>query len=224
MVPWATRNALVPYLDLVKGSLQLRSDPAAGRALLEDVGRRLRALPGPDAWMQALFVLESIARTAREASDWELAERMARQMLEHDPAYAGGHYALGLVAEQRGDAAALAGGVRDRRAPVGRGRRRPARASARAPRRRLALRAARALRSEARTPARPPCRRPRRSSAGGTAGGSPRSPRPPMKFAPTLVSWPFALVVPDVEAESSAGPAGQLPLRGEDVVQVAVEG
>jgi hypothetical protein len=78
----------------------------AGRALLEDVGRRLRALPGPDAWMQALFVLESIARTAREASDWELAERMARQMLEHDRAYAGGHYALGLVAEQRGDAAA----------------------------------------------------------------------------------------------------------------------
>jgi tetratricopeptide (TPR) repeat protein len=104
--PWAARNALLPYLDLVKGSLQLRSEPSAGRALLEDVGRRLRALPGPDAWMQALFVLESIARTAREAADWELAERMARQMLEHDRAYAGGHYALGLVAEQRGDAAA----------------------------------------------------------------------------------------------------------------------
>jgi tetratricopeptide (TPR) repeat protein len=102
---WAARNPLLPYLDLVKGSLQLRSEPAAGRALLEDVGRRLRALPGPDAWMQALFVLESIARTAREASDWELAERMARQMLEHDRAYAGGHYALGLAAEQRGDAA-----------------------------------------------------------------------------------------------------------------------
>ncbi len=103
---WSARGALQPYLDLVKGSLLLRSDPAAGRLQLEDVGRRLRALPGPDAWMQALFVLESIARTAREASDWELAERMARQMLEHDPAYAGGHYALGLVAEQRGDAAA----------------------------------------------------------------------------------------------------------------------
>lgn len=103
---WASRNPLLPYLDLVKGSLQLRSEPAAGRALLEDVGRRLRALPGPDAWVQALFVLESIARAAREASDWELAERMARQMLEHDSAYAGGHYALGLVAEKRGDAAA----------------------------------------------------------------------------------------------------------------------
>jgi tetratricopeptide (TPR) repeat protein len=104
--PWASRNALLPYLDLVKGSLQLRGgEPEAGRALLEDVGRRLRALPGPDAWMQALFVLEAIARTAREASDWELAERMARQMLEHDRAYAGGHYALGLAAEGRGDAA-----------------------------------------------------------------------------------------------------------------------
>jgi tetratricopeptide (TPR) repeat protein len=103
---WSARGALQPYLDLVKGSLLLRTEPTAGRMLLEDVGSRLRALPGPDAWMQALFVLESIARTARAASHWELAESMARQMLEHDPAYAGGHYALGLAAEQRGDTAA----------------------------------------------------------------------------------------------------------------------
>jgi tetratricopeptide (TPR) repeat protein len=103
---WSTQAAILPYLDLVKGLLQLRSgEPAAGRAQLEEVARRLRAVPGPDAWMQALFVLESIARSAREASDWPLAESMARQMLEHDRAYAGGHYALGLVAEQRGDAA-----------------------------------------------------------------------------------------------------------------------
>ena len=104
---WSTQAAILPYLDLVKGLLQQRSgDLAAGRAQLEDVARRLRAVPGPDAWMQALFVLESIARGAREAADWPLAESMARQMLEHDRAYAGGHYALALVAEQRGDAAA----------------------------------------------------------------------------------------------------------------------
>ena len=104
---WSTRAAILPYLDLVKGLLQLRSgEPAAGRTQLEDVARRLRAVPGPDAWMQALFVLESIARGAREAADWPLAESMARQMLEHDRAYAGGHYALALVAEQRGEAAA----------------------------------------------------------------------------------------------------------------------
>ena len=104
---WSTQAAILPYLDLVKGLLQLRSgDRAAGSAQLEDVARRLRAVPGPDAWMQALFVLESIARGAREAADWPLAESMARQMLDHDRAYAGGHYALALVAEQRGDAAA----------------------------------------------------------------------------------------------------------------------
>lgn len=104
---WSTQAAILPYLDLVKGLLQLRSgDHAAGRTQLEDVARRLRAVPGPDAWMQALFVLESIARGAREAADWPLAESMARQMLDHDRAYAGGHYALALVAEQRGDAAA----------------------------------------------------------------------------------------------------------------------
>ena len=102
---WSARNALQPYLDLVKGLLELRTGEAeAGRARLRDVETRLRALPGPDAWMQALFVLESIARSAREASDWELAEHTAREMLAHDRAYAGAHYALGLVAEQRGRA------------------------------------------------------------------------------------------------------------------------
>jgi tetratricopeptide (TPR) repeat protein len=105
--PFNVRQSLQPYLDLVQGSLQLRTgEKEKGRATLEDVGRRLRALPGPDAWMQALFVLEQLARSAREAKDLELAERMARQMLEHDPAYAGGHYELGLAAAARGDAAA----------------------------------------------------------------------------------------------------------------------
>jgi tetratricopeptide (TPR) repeat protein len=76
-----------------------------GRATLEEVAKRVRAAPGPDNWAQALFALEGIARAARAVGDWELAGRMARQMVEHDPAYAGGHYALGLAAESAGDAA-----------------------------------------------------------------------------------------------------------------------
>ncbi len=76
-----------------------------GRATLEEVATRVRAAPGPDAWAQALFTLEGIARAARAVGDWELAGRMARQMVEHDPSYAGGHYALGLAAERAGDAA-----------------------------------------------------------------------------------------------------------------------
>ena len=31
------------------------------------------------------------------------ASRVAQQMLQHDPAYAGTHYALALVAEHKGD-------------------------------------------------------------------------------------------------------------------------
>jgi len=64
---------------------------------------KIRAELGPDAWVQALFRLEAIASAARAAGDWELAETMARQMLEHDAAYAGGHYALALVAEHKND-------------------------------------------------------------------------------------------------------------------------
>ena len=59
-------------------------------------------------WAQALFTLESLARAARAVGDWDLAGRMARQMLEHDPHYAGSHYAMGLVAEHDGDVAKAA--------------------------------------------------------------------------------------------------------------------
>jgi hypothetical protein len=67
------------------------------------VEARLRALPGPDAWTQALFRLEAFARVARDVGDWDLAEHTARQMIEHDAAYGGSHLALALVARERGE-------------------------------------------------------------------------------------------------------------------------
>jgi hypothetical protein len=70
------------------------------------VAKDVRAAPGPDAWGQALFTLEAIARAAREAGDWEFAAWAAQQMLAHDPNYAGTHYALGLVARYNGNQAA----------------------------------------------------------------------------------------------------------------------
>jgi tetratricopeptide (TPR) repeat protein len=91
----------------LQGEFNLRTaERAKGRATLEEVVTRVRRLPGPDAWGQALFTLEAIARAARAVGDWELAARIARQMVEHDPSYAGSHYALGLVAEHDGDTAA----------------------------------------------------------------------------------------------------------------------
>ena len=92
-------------LQAFQGEFLLRTGKAAqGRPMLEDVVRKVRARPGPDAWAQALFTIEAIARAARDAGEWPLAAWAARQMLEHDPNYAGAHDALARVAEHHGDA------------------------------------------------------------------------------------------------------------------------
>lgn len=99
-----SRGTVEPYVDAARGELLLRTgEREKGRALLKDVQGRIRAVPGPDAWMEALFRLEEIARLARDVGDWELAAYTAEQMRDHDPAYAGTHYAAALVAEHAGD-------------------------------------------------------------------------------------------------------------------------
>jgi hypothetical protein len=93
----------------LRGEVLLRSGRLPeGRTVLENVEVALRALPGPDAWIQALFRLELIARAARDAGDWTLAGITGRQLMEHDPSYAGSHLALALVALHGGRAAEAA--------------------------------------------------------------------------------------------------------------------
>src|SRR6185503_8155853 len=100
------RRTVDPWVDTLRGEILLREGKAAeGGVLLRDVQKRLRALPGPDAWIQALFRLEGIARVARDAGAWDLAEYTAGQMIEHDAAYAGSHLALAMVARHKGDTA-----------------------------------------------------------------------------------------------------------------------
>jgi tetratricopeptide (TPR) repeat protein len=100
---FVTRTSATPWVDALRGELALRSGARdEGRRVLQAVQTTLRALPGPDAWIQALFRLELIARAARDVGDWELADHTARQMLEHDPAYAGAHLAAALVSVQAG--------------------------------------------------------------------------------------------------------------------------
>ena len=103
------RSAVQPWVEALRGELLLRQGRREeGAAALKDVVRALRAIPGPDAWTQGLFRLETMARTAREVGDWDLAGFIAAQMLEHDAAYGGSHLAQALVLEQRGDAAGYA--------------------------------------------------------------------------------------------------------------------
>lgn len=103
----STGQALVaPAFQQLQGQFFLRTGQREkGRATLREVVRQVRALPGPDNWVQALFTLESIARSARAAGDWEFARWAAEEMLNHDPNYAGSHYALALAARQAGDLA-----------------------------------------------------------------------------------------------------------------------
>ena len=100
-----TAEMVKPFVDVLRGEIMLR-DGKQGEAssLFKDVEQRTRAAPGADAWIQALFRLESIARLARDAGNWELAEYTAKQMLDHDASYPGAHYALALVYEHYKDA------------------------------------------------------------------------------------------------------------------------
>jgi tetratricopeptide (TPR) repeat protein len=101
---YVSRTSVEPYVLGLRGEILLRKgEREKARELLKDVQARIRAVPGPDAWTEALFRLEDIARVARESGDWELAAYTADQMRDHDAAYGGTQYALGLVAERAGD-------------------------------------------------------------------------------------------------------------------------
>jgi tetratricopeptide (TPR) repeat protein len=100
----AGQALVAPELEVLQGEFFLRTgQPEKGRAMLDEIVRRLRDGAGPDSWAQTLFTIEAIARAARQAGDWEFAGFAARQLAAQDARYAGAHYALGLVAEHNGD-------------------------------------------------------------------------------------------------------------------------
>jgi tetratricopeptide (TPR) repeat protein len=104
-VPAAVVGSL-PNAGALHAELLLRDGKfAEADPLAKQIEERVRAMPGPDSWSEALFELQSIALAAQQSGDWDLAEFSGRQMIEHDPSYAGGYYVLGLCAAHRGDAA-----------------------------------------------------------------------------------------------------------------------
>ena len=96
--------AALPYPAALEAALKLREGRTQeGESLYVKVEESAMAMPGPDGWVAAVFVLDSIAREARQADDWQLAQYTAEKLIGHDPYFAGGHYALGLVAEHAGE-------------------------------------------------------------------------------------------------------------------------
>jgi tetratricopeptide (TPR) repeat protein len=97
--PWA------PQMETLRAEILLHEKKwEEADVLMKRVEEELRAMPGVDSWSQALFQLESVARVAREAGDWNLAEFTARKMIDQDSEYAGGHFELALAAESQGNA------------------------------------------------------------------------------------------------------------------------
>jgi hypothetical protein len=91
-------------LDQMAAALQLEGgESATARELYIKAIADMRAVLGPDAWIQALYGLERIAHLARRSGDWDLARIATENMMAHDPAYAGSHYAAALLASHDGD-------------------------------------------------------------------------------------------------------------------------
>jgi len=96
-----------PYVEGLRGEIMLKNGQLSeATQLLQQIEPVLRRLAGPDEWTETLFSLEWVFQLAHKAGAWDLAEFTASQMAGHDKYYGGTHYALGLVAEHRGDAAA----------------------------------------------------------------------------------------------------------------------
>src|SRR5579864_7382237 len=96
----------VPYVEALRGEILLKQGQAAqGTQVLKQLEPAMRLLSGPDEWTGTLFLLEYIFNAARASDAWDLAGFTAAQMAEHDPYYGGTHYALGILAEHKQDAA-----------------------------------------------------------------------------------------------------------------------
>jgi tetratricopeptide (TPR) repeat protein len=103
------RAIVEPWVQALRGELLVRTgNTKEGKEILRTLLRILRTAPGADAWAQGLFRLETIARTARETGNWDLAEATTQELIAHDAAYAGSHLALALVREHHGDTEGMA--------------------------------------------------------------------------------------------------------------------
>lgn len=105
----ARMAAALPYPTMLRAEILLRENQTEqAEEMLVGVEQAILAMPGPDAWSSATFQLETIAQGAREAGDWKLALFTAKKMMDHNANYAGGYYAMALVAAHSKDNAAEA--------------------------------------------------------------------------------------------------------------------
>ena len=91
------------YVAMLRVHLQMVQRSPDAQSLLQRIAKRIVAENGPDAWIQGLYELERINRTARSIGDWGIAKQFAALMFERAPEYAGAHYAVALSAQHDGE-------------------------------------------------------------------------------------------------------------------------
>ena len=98
-----------PWVEALRGELLLR-DRAEGRGARRAEGGRARAARDsrPRRVVAGPVPPRVDGAQREEAGDWELAGFIAAQMLDHDAAYGGSHFALALVLLHQGDDAGAA--------------------------------------------------------------------------------------------------------------------
>jgi hypothetical protein len=103
--PFSYHRMVDNQLGELRGEVLLRTneEERAG-SLLREAAASLASHRGADA-LEELYLLEHIARIAREREQWDLAQYTSGLMTAFDPSYFGAHYAGSLLAEHNGDAA-----------------------------------------------------------------------------------------------------------------------
>ena len=93
------------HMELLRGEIALRSgQKVEAESKFKLVQSQMMPRRSTADAISLLFIIQQMAQEARENDDWDLAEHTARQMLAFDPEYAGGHFAMALVAEHNGAA------------------------------------------------------------------------------------------------------------------------
>ena len=61
---------------------------------------------GPDPWIESLYFLQLLSNITYSTGNMELAESSAKALLEHDPEFGGGHFAMARVQKRKNNEAA----------------------------------------------------------------------------------------------------------------------
>jgi tetratricopeptide (TPR) repeat protein len=89
--------------DLIENGLVLQKDPEniEIKEKIETFQKQMLSQTGPDPWIESLYFLQLLSNITYSTGNMELAESSAKALLEHDPEFGGGLYAMARVQKRK---------------------------------------------------------------------------------------------------------------------------